>query len=184
MTRLRRVLVLLACVLVMVALAGLSALDPIHLREARWFTAGFVALALALLTALFAVAVPRGPLRWLAVLLGAATVAGWAFAVGAASTLVRDSAVVAEADQAGRRLVILQGDAPGPVYAVVLRAGVGAFEQQSLVYQAPGPAPLPTVRFSDDRTVEVHVGSCAYRSTVEDVTLDVEPVHHPLVTGC
>lgn len=184
MARLRRFLVLLACVLVVAVLAGVSALDPFHLRQARWYTAGFVALALVLLTALFAVVTPRGPLRWFALFVGVAVVIGWTFVVGAASTLVRDNGVVAEADQGGRRLLVLRGSAPDPVYAVVVRAGAGPFEQESLVYQAPAQTPVPTARFADDGAVAVQVGPCAYRSTVEADTLDVEPVHRPLQLGC
>ena len=59
-SRLRRVLVLLACVLVVVVLAGVSVVDPFHLRQARWFTSGLITLALVLLTATLAVAAPRG----------------------------------------------------------------------------------------------------------------------------
>lgn len=184
MARLRRFLVLLACVLLVAGLAGVSALDPFHLRQARWFTAGLVALTLVLLTALFAVVTPRGPLRWFVLFVGVAAVIGWSFVVGTASTLVRDNGIVAEADQGGRRLLVLRGFAPDPVYAVVVRAGAGPFEQESLVYQAPAQTPVPTARFADDGAVAVQVGPCAYRSTVEAGTLDVEPVHRPLEVGC
>lgn len=187
MTRLRRVLVLLACLLVVGVLAGVSVLDPFHLRHAAWYTAGLVAVGLVLLTAVFGVAAPRGVLRWLGVLLGLILLGGWAFVVWTASTFTRDNAVVAEVDQAGRRLVTLEGSAfaVDPVYAVVLRAGGGPFEQESLVYQGLEEAPRPTARFVDDRTVEVRVGTaCVYRSAVEDVTLDVSPVHRPIVLGC
>ncbi len=183
MTRLWRVLVLLGCVLVVAVLAGVSVADPFHLRQARWFTAGLVGLGIALLAAAFAVAAPRGLLRRLAVVVGVLVLAAWVGLVGWASTLVRDSATVAEADRAGRRLLTLQG-VTVPTYAVVLRAGAGPLEQESLVYQGLPGAPEPTAAFVDDRTVEVHVATCVYRSAVEDVTLDVAPVHRPIVLGC
>src|SRR4051812_40947532 len=58
-SRLRRVVVLLLCVVVVAVLAGISLADPFHLRQARWFTAGFIAVALVLLTVLPAAAAPR-----------------------------------------------------------------------------------------------------------------------------
>ena len=86
-SRLRRVLVLIACVLVVAVLAGVSVVDPFHLRQARWFTSGLIALGLVLLTATLAVAAPRGGLRWLAVIVGVAAVLGWGALVFGASTL-------------------------------------------------------------------------------------------------
>ena len=182
-SRLGRVVVLLLCVVVVAVLAGVSLTDPFHLRQARWFTTGLIAVALVLLTVLLATGAPRGPLRWLALVVGAAAVLGWAgFAYGA-SALTGDSKPVAEADDAQRRLVTLEGDS-GRTYAVVLRSGAGPFEQESLVYQGVAGAPAPTARFVDPGTVEVAVGTCRYRSGVEAVTLAVQPVHRPLVLGC
>lgn len=67
------------------------------------------------------------------------------------------------------------------VFAVVLRAGSGPFEQESLVYQGLPAMPSP---FVDVDTVEVRVGSqCRYRSAVAAGTLAVDPVHHPLQVG-
>ena len=183
MSRLRRVVVLLLCVLVVAVLAGVSVADPFHLRQARWFTAGLIALGLVLLTVMIAVAVPRGLLRWVTLVVGVAAVFGWAALVFGASTLAAGGRQVAEADDGGRRLVTIEGDS-APVFAVVLRSGGGPFEQESLVYQGLAGAPRPDAHFVDARTVEVAVGTCRYRSGVEDVTLAVAPVHHPLVAGC
>jgi len=182
-SRLGRVVVLLLCVVVVAVLAGVSLTDPFHLRQARWFTAGLIALALVLLTALLANATPRGPLRWVTLVLGVAAVLGWGAFVYGASALAGGGKAVAEADDAGRRLVTLEGDG-SPAYAVVLRSGGGPFEQESLVYQGVAGAPAPTARFVDPGTVEVAVGTCRYRSGVEAVTLAVSPVHRPLVLGC
>jgi len=186
-SRLRRVVVLLLCVVVVAVLAGVSLADPFHLRQARWLTAGLIAVALVLLTALLTTASPRGPLRWVALVVGVAVVLGWGAFVYGASALAGGGKPVAEADDAGRRLVTIEGDpdvATAPVYAVVVRAGGGPFEQESLVYQGVAGAPAPTARFVDPGTVEVAVGTCRYRSGVEAGTLAVSPVHRPLVAGC
>jgi hypothetical protein len=182
-SRLRRVLVLFACVLVVAVLAGVSVVDPFHLRQARWFTSGLIAVALVLLTAALAVAAPRGGLRWLAVIVGVAAVLGWGALVFGASALNAPGKEVSEADGGGLRLVTIEavGD---PAYAVVLRSGGGPFEQESLVYQGPTGAPPPAARFVDPADVEVAVGTCRYQSKVEGVTMAVEPVHRPLVLGC
>ena len=182
-SRLRRVVVLLLCVVVVAVLVGVSLADPFHLRQARWFTVGLIAVGLVLLTATFATAAPRGPLRWVALVVGVAAVLGWAALVYGASALAAGGRPVAEADDAGRRLITIEGDG-AQAYAVVLRAGGGPFEQEALVYQGPAGAPTPTARFVDPHTVEVAVGTCRYTSGVEAVTLAVEPVHRPLVLGC
>jgi len=182
-SRLRRVVVLLLCVVVIAVLVGLSLVDPFHLRQARWFTVGLIAVGLVVLTAAFATAAPRGPLRWVALVVGVAAVLGWAALVYGASTLAAGGRPVAEADDAGRRLITIAGDG-AQSYAVVLRAGGGPFEQEALVYQGPAGAPTPAARFVDPETVEVAVGTCRYTSGVEAVTLAVEPVHRPLVLGC
>ncbi|HEY0814558.1 MAG TPA: hypothetical protein VGE11_14865 [Pseudonocardia sp.] len=183
MPRLRRVLVLLLCVLVVAVLAGLSVVDPFHLRQARWFTSGFIALGLVLLTAALAVAVPRGGLRWFAMIIGVAAVLGWGALVFGASTLAAPGKDVGEINSGGLRLVTIQADRD-PAYAVVLRSGGGPFEQESLVYQGPKGAPQPAARFVDKGDVEVAVGTCRYQSKVEGGTMAVEPVHRPLVLGC
>lgn len=182
-SRLRRVVVLLLCVLVVALLAGVSVLDPFHLRHARWFTAGFIALGLVLLTAALGAAVPRGWLRWLVTIVGVAALLGWAALVYGASTLNPSGKDVAETDGAGLRLVTVQSDGE-PAYALVLRSGGGPFEQESLVYQGLAGSPQPAGRIVDQADVEVAVGTCRYVSKVEGVTMAVEPVHRPLVLGC
>jgi hypothetical protein len=182
-SRLGRVVVLLLCVVVVAVLAGVSLADPFHLRQARWFTAGLIALGLVVLTALLATGVPRGTLRWVTLVVGVAALLGWAGLVYGASTLSAGGRQVAEADDAGRRLVTLERD-DAQAYAVVVRSGGGPFEQESLVYQGLAGAPAPVARFVDTATVEVAVGTCHYRSGVEAATLAVEPVHRPLVAGC
>lgn len=182
-SRLRRVVVLLLCVLVVGLLAGASVIDPFHLRQARWFTSGLIALGLVLLTAALAVAAPRGGLRWLTLIVGAAVLLGWAALVYGASALNQPGRQVAEADGGRLRLVTIEADG-SPAYAVVLRSGGGPFEQESLVYQGPVGAPEPAARVVDPATVEVAVGTCRYSSRVEAGTLAVEPVHRPLVLGC
>jgi hypothetical protein len=182
-SRLRRILVLLLCVVVVVLLVGVSLVDPFHLRQARWFTSGLIAVGLILLTAMLGAATPRGPLRWVTVIVGAAALVGWAGLVYGASALAAGGKEVAEVDDAGRRLITVESNGAS-AYAVVLRSGGGPFEQESLVYQGVAGAPAPTARFVDPGTVEVAVGTCRYRSGVEAVTLAVDPVHRPLVLGC
>src|SRR4051794_5872772 len=107
-SRLRRVLVLLACVLVLALLAGVSVVDPFHLRQARWFTSGFIALGIVLLAAASVAAAPRGGLRWLALIVGVAAVFGWGALVFGASTLSTSGKEVSEADGGGLRLVTIE----------------------------------------------------------------------------
>jgi hypothetical protein len=188
-TRLRRAAVLAALAFVVGMLAALAVADPFHLRHARWFTAGLVLLALLLGTAALAVAVRRGALRVLVLVLGGIAVIGWCALVGIASQLTSSNREVSEVADGGRRLIVLEGAALAidPVYAVVLRAGGGAFEQETVVYQGVEAAPAPAdVRFVGPDTVEVRTsGGCSYRSEVEAVTLAVDPVHRPLrADGC
>ena len=187
-TRLRASIALLGLVVVVALLAGLALLDPFHLRHARWFTAGLVALVLVLLTALLAVIARRGLLRGLVVLVGVVAVLGWgAFVFGASRLAGSNTEVVRVAADGGRSLVVLQGTGStvDPVYAVVVRSGGGPFEQESLVYQGAEGSPPPSLtQFVDARTVQVEtLGGCRYRSSVEDVTLAVEPVFRPLTRG-
>jgi hypothetical protein len=142
-SRLGRVVVLLLCVVVVAVLAGVSLADPFHLRQARWFTAGLIAIGLVLLTALLATGVPRGALRWVTLVVGVAALLGWAGLVYGASTLSAGGRQVAEADEAGRRLVTLERD-DAQAYAVVVRSGGGPFEQESLVYQGSRAHPRPS----------------------------------------
>ena len=171
-SRLGRVVVLLLCVVVVAVLAGVSLTDPFHLRQARWFTAGLIALGLVLLTALLATGAPAGP----AALGDAGRRRGRRARVG--RVRVRGEHArgggrqVAEADDAGRRLVTLEARRR-PAYAVVVRSGGGPFEQESLVYQGVAGAPAPDGAVRRHRTVEVAVGTCHYRSGVEAATLAV-----------
>jgi hypothetical protein len=188
-SRLRRTVVLAVCALLVAGLAVLAVADPFHLRHARWFTAGLVLLALLLTIAAFAVAVRRGLLRVLVLVVGGVATLGWLALVGVASQLNAENRIVSEVADGGRRLVVVEGApvAIDPVYAVVLRAGGGPFEQETVVYQGLEEAPAPVeVRFVDPDTVEVRTsGGCVYRSEVEGVTLAVDPVHRPLrIDGC
>lgn len=184
MPRLRSAVILAICALLVGGLAVASVADPFHLRYARWFTSGLVLLALLLLTAAVAFLAKRGLIRLVVVAVGALAMLGWLTMVGLASQLVRENAVVSEVADGNMRLLVVEG-APAaidPVYAVVLRAGGGPFEQESVVYQGVEDAAAPAeVRFVDSGTVEVQVGeTCLYRSQVEAVTLAVQPVHRPL----
>jgi hypothetical protein len=185
--RLRRVATLALCALLASGLAVLAVADPFHLRHARWFTSGFVLLALLLGTAAFAVAVRRGFLRMLVLVVGGVAVLGWVALIVVATRLTVDNTVMSEVTEGRKRLLVVEG-APAaldPVYAVVVRAGSGPFEQESVVYQGREGGPKPeSVRFVDGDTVEVRVpGGCRYRSEVEAVTLAVHPVHRPLQAG-
>jgi hypothetical protein len=189
MTRLRHAIVLTICAFVAGGLAVLAVADPFHLRYARWFTAGLVLATLLLLTLAAAVIARRGLLRVLALVIGGSAILGWILVVGLASQLVGENRVVFQVGAGNMRLRVVEGApiAIDPVYAVVLRAGGGPFEQESVVYQGLEQMPQPVdVRFVDDRTVEVQMGSgCMYRSQVEAGTLAVDPVHRPLrIDGC
>jgi hypothetical protein len=186
--RLRRSVILAVLALIAGGLAALTVADPFHLRYARWFTAGLVLLALLLVTATFAVVARRGLPRVLVLALGGVAVLGWVALVGVAAQLIVDNHTVSQVADSGRRLVVVEG-APAaidPVYAVVLQAGGGPFEQETVVYQGVEQAPAPDVRFVDSDTVEVRTsGGCLYRSEVEALTLAVDPVHRPLrADGC
>lgn len=184
MGRVRRTVVLVVCAALVGGLAVVAATDPFHLRHARWFTAGLVLLTLLLLTAAVAMLVRRGLLLVLALVIGGSAIVGWIGIVGLASRLESDNQVLSEVADGDRRLLVVEGRdlAIDPAYAVVLRAGGGPFEQESLVYQGWPEGPAPNgVRFVDTGTVEVEVGSnCRYRSSVEPGTLAIEPVHRPL----
>jgi hypothetical protein len=187
--RFRRAAVLGILALLVGLLAGLAVADPFHLRHARWFTAVLVLLTVLLLTAALAVAVGRGLLRVLVLVTGAVAALGWVGLVGVASRVATPSTEVSQVADGGRRLVVLEGGvaAVDRVYAVVLRAGGGPFEQETVVYQGVETAPAPAdMRFVDPDTVEVRTGGgCSYRSEVESVTLAVDPVYRPLrADGC
>jgi hypothetical protein len=183
MPRLRTAVILMALALVAVGLGGFAVADPFHLRYAKWFTAGAVLVAIALVTAAFTVVAKRGLLRGFVLLVGFAAVAGWVLVVFLAMQLQVGNRQISEVDDGGRRLLVLEAyPVLDPSYAVVVRAGGGPFEQESLVYQGVADAlPPEAVRFVDSDTVEVQAaGGCMYRSEVEGGTLAVSPVHRPL----
>jgi hypothetical protein len=181
--RLRGALVLAACAVLAVVVAGVALADPFHLRYIRWFTASAVLLAVLLVTAMFAVLAPRGVLRLIVLVIGGLAALGWAGIVVLATHVIVENRTVAEVEGGGRRLVVVEAApmAAGPIYAVVVRSGSGVFEQESVVYQGvESGVPPSDVRFVDSDSVEVRTGPCVYRSEVEAVTLDVDPVYRPL----
>lgn len=177
--------VLFAVAVLVVLLAALALVDPFHLRQARWFTAALVFLAI-LLVMLALMAVTRRWLRGFVLGLGVVAMLAWVALVWYASGLLRPTAeLTSVADAGGHRLVVLRSAAAtGSVYAVVVRSGAGPFEQESLVYQGLDQGLAPDeVRFVDPETIEVRTGPCDYRSSLSGVTLDVDPVHEPLLSG-
>jgi len=180
MPRLRSAVILMALALVAVGLGGLSVMDPFHLRNARWFTAGAVLLAIVLVTVAFAVVVRRGLLRGLVLVVGTVAAVGWVVLVWLASQLIDDSVEVSATSAEDRQLVVLEARVIDPGYAVVVRAGSGLFAQESLVYQGLEGGPAPSARFVDPDTVEVTTpNGCTYSSEIEVATLEVSPVHRP-----
>jgi hypothetical protein len=181
--RLRSVLVLAACAVLVVVLAAVALADPFHLRHIRWFTASAVLLAVLLVTAAFAVLAPRGVVRIVVLSLGGVAALGWVGIVVLAMNVTVENRTVSEVEDGGRRLTVVEATplASRPVYAVVIRSGDGVFEQETVVYQGVEAGPAPSdVRFVDADTVEVHTGPCVYRSDVEAVTLAVDPVYRAL----
>jgi hypothetical protein len=181
--RLRGALVLVACAVLVAVLAGLAIVDPFHMRHIRWFTASAVLLAVLLVASAFAVLAPRGVMRMLVLVVGGVAALGWVAIVAAATLVSVENRTVSEVTEGGRRLVVVEGAIPAidPVYAVVVRSGSGAFEQETIIYQGVEDGPVPSeVRFVDVDTVEVRMGGCVYRSEIEAVTLAVDPVHRPL----
>jgi hypothetical protein len=181
--RLRGVLLLAACAVLVILVAGLAIADPFHMRHIRWFTASAVLLAVLLVTAAAAVLVPRGVLRAFVLGIGVVAALGWVAIVAVATRVTVENRTVSEVAEGGRRLVVVEGGltAIDPVYAVVVRSGSGAFEQETVVYQGVEDGPVPAeVRFVDADTVEVRTGPCVYRSEIEAVTLAVDPVYRPL----
>jgi hypothetical protein len=180
--RLRGALVLAACAVLVIGVAGLALADPFHLRHIRWFTASAVLLAVLLVTAAFVVVAPRGVLRVTVLTLGGLAALGWVGIVVLATQVTVENRTVSEVEDGGRRLVVVEGAPAGssPIYAVVVRSGSGMFEQETVAYQGVESGPLPSgVRFVDADTVEVRMGPCVYRSDVEAVTLAVDPVYRP-----
>ena len=183
MPRLRSAVILMGLALLAVGLGGLAVADPFHLRYAKWYTVGAVFLAIALVTAAFAVVARRGLLRGFVLVVGVVALAGWIVVVLLVMRVQVGNREVSEVDDGGRRLLVLQAyPSLDPSYAVVVRAGSGPFEQESLVYQGVPDALAPVaIRFVDSGTVEVQAaGGCTYRSEIEGGTLAVSPVHRPL----
>jgi hypothetical protein len=166
----RGALVLAACAVIAVVVAGVALADPFHLRHIRWFTASAVLLAVLLVTAAFAVLAPRGVVRLIVLSLGGVAALGWVGVVVLATQVTAENRMVSEVGDGGRRLVVVESAPPAarPVYAVVVRSGAGVFEQEAVVYQGVEAGPVPS---------EV---PCVYRSEVEAVTLAVDPVHRAL----
>jgi hypothetical protein len=181
--RLRGALVLAACAVIVIVVAGVALADPFHLRHIRWFTASAVLLAVLLATAAFAVLAPRGVLRMIVLALGGLAALGWIGIVAVAAQVTVENRTVSEVVDGGRRLVVVVAEPPAarPIYAVVVRSGSGVFEQETVVYQGVEAGVVPTgVQFVDADTVEVRTGPCVYRSEIEAVTLAADPVHRPL----
>jgi hypothetical protein len=181
--RVRGALVLAACAVLVVVVAGVALADPFHLRHIRWFTASAVLLAVLLVTATFAVLAPRGVLRMIVLIVGGVAAVGWAGLVVLATYVTVENRTVSEVADGGRRLVVVEAApmAARPVYAVVIRSGGGVFEQETVIYQGVEAGPAPSdVRFVDGDTVELRTGPCVYRSEIEAVTLDVDPVYRAL----
>jgi hypothetical protein len=187
MPRLRNAAILMLCALLAVGIGALALADPLHLRHARWYTVGAVLLAVVLVTAAFAAVVRPGLLRGFVLVVGGVAVITWLALAWLLTRLDVTSREVTEVADGGRTLVVLQEyQAIDPAYAVVVRSGVGPFEQQSVVYQGLAEGPQPGARFVDADTVEVTTPlGCGYRSEIEPVTLAVQPVHRPLrLDGC
>ncbi|QYN36556.1 hypothetical protein K1T35_04370 [Pseudonocardia sp. DSM 110487] len=183
MRRVRSALVLAACAVIVIVVAGVALADPFHLRHIRWFTASAVLLAVLLATAAFSVLAPRGVLRLIVLAIGGLAALGWIGIVMVATRVTVENRTVSEVADGGRRLVVVEAAPPAarPIYAVVVRSGGGMFEQETVVYQGvESGVPPSDIRFVDGDTVEVRTGPCVYRSEVEAVTLAVDPVYRPL----
>jgi hypothetical protein len=181
LSTLRRILVLGALTIIAALLAGLALLDPFHLRHASWFTAGAVLLTIVLATATLTVAVQLYVARLLVLVLGGILALGRALIAWFSIGLDDEGRPVTEVVSGGQRLVVLDGLAgfsPDPVTWVVLRAGDGPFEQETLVWQGlpeRGGPDAATFRGVDE--LEIRTGTCVLVSRVEPLTLSVDPVH-------
>jgi hypothetical protein len=187
----RRPVILLAAAVLTAGLAALALVDPLHLRYSDVYGAVLVLLAIVVGTVALVHALRGRAARVLTGVLGAVLAAGWAVLAWFAIQLTGPNRLVAEVEGTDRRLVVVENSAFAidPTYAVLVRAGSGPLEQESLVWQglAEGAAPSE-VRFRDAAEVEVEVllqPGCGYRSTVDPVTLTVDPVHRPIrLDGC
>ena len=179
--------------LVVVAVAVFAVLDPFHLLVASWFAGIAVGAAVVLLT-VGAVVLLRRPLaRFLAGAIGLLVALVWAALVWATIAISPGLQVLSEVagpPDSRLRLAVVEVETlatDGPAYSVRLRAGSGLLTQDSPVWVGLGEGAQPAeARFTDDRTVEVvSSAGCGYRSTVDPVTLAVDPVHRPLrLDGC
>jgi hypothetical protein len=162
-------------------LAGLAVLDPFHLRRADWLTAVAVLLTIVLATVTLTVAVKLYLARVLVLVLGGILALSWAAIAWLSIGLNDEGRPVSEVVSGGQRLVVLDGIAgysPDPVTWVVLRAGGGPFEQESLVWQGEPEGGGPeAVAFRGVDELEIRIGTCVLVSRVEPVTLSVDPVH-------
>lgn len=177
MSTVRRVLVLAALTVLAVLVAGLAVFDPFNLRYAQWFTAGAVLLVIVLATATLTVAVKIYLARLLVLVLGGILALGWAAIAWFSIGLDETGEPVSEVASGAQRLVVLTGNAsfsPDPLSWVVLRAGDGPFEQESLVWQGEPEGGGPDeVAFRGEDELEVRVGNCVLTSRVEPLTLEI-----------
>jgi hypothetical protein len=188
--------VLAAVALVVLALTAFALADPFHLRLAAWYAGVLGTLAVVLVT-LWIVLWVRGLVRVLVGGAGLLVALVWVAFSWLAISFLPGEAVLREvpAPPGSRvRLVLVQSGtlAADPiVYSVRVRAGSGPFEQDSPVWLGLSEGAAPTTfRFgvptAAGTVVEVVAGAdCGYRSTVDEVTLSVDPVHSPLrLDGC
>ena len=178
MSTLRRVLVLAAWTVLAALLAGLAVVDPFNLRHAQWFTAGAVLLVIILAAATLTVAVKVYLARALVLVLGGILALGWAVIAWLVIGLDESGEPVSQVASGAQRLVVLTGSAsfsPDPLTWVVLRAGDGPFEQESLVWQGePEGAGPDEVAFHGENEVQVRVATCVLTFQVEPMTLEIE----------
>ncbi|GAA4560475.1 hypothetical protein [Pseudonocardia xishanensis] len=179
--------------LVVVAVAVFAVLDPFHLLVAPWIAGISVGLAIVLVMLWVGLTVRRPLAKVLVAAVGALVTLGWAALAWASIAISPGLEVLREVpgpEGSRLRLAVVEVETlatDGPAYSVRLRAGSGLLTQDSPVWVGLGEGAEPAeARFADGRTVEVvSSAGCGYRSTVTPVTLDVDPVHHPLrLDGC
>ncbi|MFR9805530.1 hypothetical protein ACL02T_25075 [Pseudonocardia sp. RS010] len=180
-------------VLVVALLAAVAVADPFHLLFAPWYAGVLVGLGIVLLTVWAALQARRTTWRIAVAAAGLLVTAVWVVLTWASVVFSPGLATVREVPgPPGSRLRLALVEtrtfaADGPAYSVRARAGSGPFLQDSPVWVGLGEGVPPAeLRFADDRTVEVvPARGCGYRSTVDPVTLAVDPVHRPLrLDGC
>jgi hypothetical protein len=180
-------------VLLTAGVAALAVWDPFHLLVAPWFAGIAVGVAAVFLTWWLTRVVRGKLLRGLITTFAGLALLVWGALVWATITISPGLAVLEEVPgppDSRLRLAIVEVQTwavDGPTYSVRLRAGEGLLTQDSPVWVGLGEGARPAeVRFADGGTVEVvSSGGCGYRSTVNAVTLAVDPVHRPLrLDGC